>query len=92
MKRLKPGQLPPSMQDCPIKCKHAVPYGSAEFYQNFNKKTLMEKQDIVKKYNLGRKCLKFMRIPHLARECRAPNCSKCGGDHNKTICNNPTGK
>ena len=52
----------------------------------------MEKQDSVKKNQLCRKCLKHTRVPHLAKDCKAPNCAKCGGDHNTLICNNPTGK
>merc|ERR1712240_241795 len=70
---------------------HSLQYGSAELCPNFEKKTLMEKQDIVKKNQLCRKCLKRPRIPHLARDCRAPNCGKCGGEHNTSICPNPTG-
>merc|ERR1712240_107358 len=91
MGKLKPGQQPPNLADCPLGCQDSLPYGSAELCPNFEKKTLLEKQDIVKKNQLCRKCLKRPRIPHLARDCRAPNCGKCGGEHNTSICPNPTG-
>ena len=91
MDKLGQGRQPPMFQDCPLKCPHALPYGSCEYCENFEKKTLMEKQDIVKKNQLCRKCLRKPPIPHMARDCKAPNCAKCNGDHNTSICNNQTG-
>merc|ERR1711867_25750 len=89
--KLGPGKHPPMCMDCPLKCKHALPYGSCEYCENFKNKQIMEKQDIVKKNQLCRKCLRRPPIPHLAKDCKAPNCEKCGGDHNTQICNKPQG-
>ena len=58
MVTLKEGQQPPFVADCPAGCHHAVPYGSAEYCEDFKKKDLCMKQDTVKKCNMCRKCLK----------------------------------
>ena len=67
--KLGPGKHPPMCMDCPLKCKHALPYGSCEYCENFKNKQLMEKQDIVKKNQLCRKCLRRPPIPHMAKDC-----------------------
>merc|ERR1711867_174586 len=82
IEKLGPEKNPPMCMDCPLKCKHALPYGSCEYCENFENKSLMEKQDIVNKNQLCRKCLRRPPIPHLAKDCKAPNCEKCGSDHN----------
>ena len=49
------------------------------------------KLDVVKKNGLCRRCLSNWGRPHSPKDCRAPACSKCKGDHNALICPSPSG-
>ena len=80
----------PMMKDCPLKCSHAITFGNAGWCETFRKYEPNMKLDVVKKNNLCRRCLSNWQPPHSPKECRAPPCGKCKGDHNTLICPNPT--
>ena len=78
-------------KDCPLKCSQAIPFGNAGWCSTFRKYEPSMKLDVVKKNGLCRRCLSNWGTPHSPKDCRAPPCSKCKGDHHMLICPAPSG-
>ena len=84
-------EVKPFTKDCPLKCSHAIPYGNASWCETFRNYEPSMKLDVVKKNNLCRRCLSNWQALHMPKDCRAPPCGNCKGDHNTMICPKPTG-
>ena len=76
---------------CPLPCTHKVPYASATYCVNFRKDTKPIRKDKVKKYKMCPKCLK-KSANHTIPECKARNCTTCGGEHHDMICDQEGGQ
>ena len=84
-------EIKPMTKDCPLRCSHAIPFGNAGWCTTFRKYEPSMKLDVVKKNGLCRRCLSNWGPPHSPKDCRAPACNKCKGDHNMLICPAPSG-